>query len=352
MFVIVRPRRVGGRIVPLEMTMHLRSILGFVAGVSLSAVCFGADPILIPPAPSPVPGGNNSIAPLIPPAPSPVPGGSSGPVAVPGGSTAPGPTQPGGPVPGQVVPPPVVTCPPSGVIVWYPDEYSWGLGYWRGNTPWGYRVGGNPNEPLGVTSRRVDPQALPALPTVVALTPQQEALRLLRTGAYERAAGALGVLVSHARNAASGALGVPPGSSAPPTAVPTVPVPTATPAPAGAVPEVQWTVGETQRLLALALLGQKLEAQAVRAMGEAYAAEPSLCDSRLTSDVVGSSETLRRLMLRAITHAQKVKTSDAWFLAAAMMQAQGRTAMPDGVRKGLGKHPLAGRIGAGPAKKP
>jgi hypothetical protein len=329
------------------MTMHMRSILGFVAVGSLGVVCFGADPVLIPPAPSPVPGGNNSIGPLIPPAPSPVPGGSSGPVVVP---TVPTPAQPGGPggPGGPVIPPPVVTCPPSGVVVWYPDEYSWGLGYWRGNTPWGYRIGGNPNEPLGVTSRRVDPQALPAMPTVVALTPQQEALRLLRTGEYERAAGALGVLVSHARNAASGALGVPPGSSASPTAVPTVPV-----VPASPVPEVQWTVGETQRLLALALLGQKLEAQAVRAMGEAYAAEPRLCDSRLTADVFGSSETLRRLMLRAVTHAQKVKTSDAWFLAAVMMQAQGRTTLPDGVRSGLGKHPLAGRIiGTVPAPKP
>lgn len=284
---------------------------------------------------------------LIPPAPQPVPGGNSNAPVV-----APTPIAPVQPAPVQpIVPPttnppttcPPVNCPTGSVVVWYADEYPWGLGYWRGNLPWGYRLG-NPNEPLGVTSRRLDPQALPPLPAVIVLTPQQEAQRLLSTNDFERAAGALGVLVTHARNAASGALAVPPGSAAPAQ----TPAPTTAPAPT-APTEIPWTLGETQRLLAVALLGQKLEAQAVRAAAEAYAAEPSLADHRLTSDIVGPTDTLRRLMLRAVTHAQKTNSPDSWLLAAMMMHAQGRTTLPDAVKRGLAKHPLATRLTAAPA---
>lgn len=310
----------------------LAALLGAFAPVAVAA-----DPVLIPPAPQPVPpgGGGNSNAPVVAPPPvQPAP-----------------PVQPVPPTPPSVYPP--ISCPSGGLVYWYGNDYPWGLGYWRGNVPWGYRLG-NPNEPLGVTSRRLDPQALPPLPVVVALTPQQEALRLLKAGEFERAAGALGVLVSHARHAATGALNVPPGST-PATTVPGSAPAGATP-PAAAVPaspaaatpatppEIPWSIGETQRLLAVALLGQKLEAQAVRAAAEAYAAEPSLCERRLPSDVVGGGDTLRRLMLRAVTNAQKTGTPDAWMLAGMMMQAQGRSSLPDSVKSGLGKHPLAPRM--------
>lgn len=309
-----------------------------LAALGLLAVCgvtaSGADPVLIPPAPAPGPTTPGYL--------NPVPGGVTTPVAPPTsgnpGAYVPGPSLP------EVCPPivsPPIVCPNPSVVWWYGGDYSFGLGYWHAPSVPGYRIGYT-GETLAETSRRLDPQALPAMNTAeaVPMSPQREAVGLLRAGRYDLAAGALGVLVAHARDAAAGVLEVPPGSAA-------TGAPSAGPGRRAAdTAEATWSVGESQRLLALALLGQKLDAHAVRALNEAYAAEQALCERPLSADMLGGPSELRRLMLRSVTHAQKVGTPEAWFLAAAMMQAQGRSELPEAVRKGMASHPLAQRLAA------
>lgn len=280
--------------------------------------------------------------PLIPPAPQPGPTTPNFMNPVPGQTGA-----PPVPVAPPVVPPPqpcppVVDCPPGSIVIWSPNEFVWGLGTWHARSPRGYRIG-LPHEPLDVTSRRLDPQALPSAPRApLPPAPQELAILLLRAEQWDQAAAALSVLLTHARERARGTLTVPPGSSAPTAPIATQPPPAAT------TGEPPWSVGETQRLLALALLGQRRAPQAVRALAEAYAAEPALCDQPLGPALLGSAESLRRLMLRAVTHAQSAGTEDAWFAAAVMMQAQGRKALPPNVAARLHAHPLGKRLFAGP----
>ncbi|MFM9956566.1 MAG: hypothetical protein ACKVZJ_00690 [Phycisphaerales bacterium] len=317
-----------------------------VLTLMLVGSAMAADPLLIPPAPKPGPGLPNAM--------NPVPGQTGAPVRPAQPPSLAPPPHGGGGTPIA----PIIVCPPAHVISWSPTEYVWGLGVVRVGGTSGYRIG-LPYEPLEVTSRRLDPQALPARPIERPITPQERASYLLRNGLWDDAVSALSVLVSHARNRASGVLAVPPGTATGAgTVVPAVPATASTPpapqvgtpvaAPAPAPMEPQWSVAETQRLLALALLGQKRAPQAARAVAEAYAGDPTLCDRPLSADELGSSETLRRLMLRAVTHAQQVGGTEAWFAAAVLMQAQGRTALPPNVAAQLQTHPLGKRLFAGP----
>lgn len=259
-----------------------------------------------------------------------VPGTASNPFGAPVSAPAPVPTpsNPQPPSQGQVV----IWRP------WYPCSDGIGI-IW--NTPWayGYRQGFI-NEPLRETARRVDPQVLP-LPAAIpaTLTPHQTVLLAFRTEQYDAAANVLTALLARTPVAA------PPGSAAPVAAAVAPPVTQAPAAPTASAPiePPTWTPGEMRRLLAFALIGQKRYAEGVRAMTDAYAAEPALAAVPLPGAAYFSgSSSLRQLVVRAVSFAQRTKSDDAWFAAAVLMQAEGRDSPPPAVAARMKLH----RVGA------
>lgn len=306
--------------------------------ILLAAAAFGADRPLgnRPSNPPANPPAGSTPGTLIPPAPNPVPGGGTGPIVTP--TPVPLPTVPPDPVPGPPQQPgpgpvtpcpekPVVVCPGSQVIIWpWGSEFT-GVGInWVTNVPWGHRQG-VPGEALRDTSRRLDPGLLPVAPEAVVLTPQQSVIADLTAERYERAVETLKLMAARPVGVAtpSGGAAVPPGS-----------------APAAA--ERSWTGGETLRYLSVALVGLKRSNEAVRALDDAYRAEPELASRPISAASVGGDAALRNLVLRAVTHAQRVNTPDAWLVVAVLMQAQDRRELPPAVVAGLKNHPLRAKF--------
>lgn len=86
--------------------------------------------------------------------------------------------------------------------------------------------------------------------------------------------------------------------------------------------------GESQRLLALALLGANRADEAAAAMRKAYRTDVGLVELPFDPEVVGEDDRrVRALTVRAVEYANREKSADAWFLVAVLMQAQNRVAV-------------------------
>lgn len=86
--------------------------------------------------------------------------------------------------------------------------------------------------------------------------------------------------------------------------------------------------GETQRLLALALLGANRADEAASAMRKAYRTDVGLVELPFDPEVVGEDDRrIRALTVRAVEFANREKSAEAWFLVAVLMQAQNRIAL-------------------------
>jgi len=181
-------------------------------------------------------------------------------------------------------------------------------------TPW-WRQPGTYNGPTlyGRTSR-VDPALLgsqvktgPAFEEPDPIPFQAAVVALLRKGEYE-------AVIDAWRRAASGveleAVGLPAYPGATPPQVPVA---------------VKGVWGTDRRLRAVAMTGVgKLEAAVVE-MADAYLIDPRLAELPLAEDLVAPGpRDLRRLVLDAIRHADRNPSPEAWLLAAALTQAEGR----------------------------
>lgn len=341
------------------MNTGIRTTIHWASLLLGACVALGADrPIGVPPAtpapgdqsgspqqstpgqPQPTPNGANPTVPGFPF--NPVPGGAA-PPATPGGDTGPG-TQPLAPTPSATAPQPgqppapppapdqttpcpqpPVNCPP-GVVYVLEWPYYWNNGgvgvFWGNQTRYAWRLG-YPNETLQQTARRLDPQLLPPAPPTPVVTPAMRLVLTLRAQNYEQAATAIAVLMSQLpSDTAPGpgaAPGAPPGS-APPGSAPAPPTAQTPQNP----PAFTWTRAELQRLMAVALIGQKRGPESVRAMVDAYSSDPSLVKRPLDAELLSSKAELSRLVVRAVGFAQKTGKADAWFTAGVLMQAQGR----------------------------
>lgn len=202
---------------------------------------------------------------------------------------------------------------------WLPRQFSpfaasWASfprGGWR---PW-WRQWGSYNGPVIVGSTRtVDPERLdeiveagPAFEKPAPVPFQVALVRLLSAGEY---AGAIDLW----RRARSGAEVFADGMPAYPGGEPPV-------APV-AVDEVWWT---DQRLLAVAQAGAGAFDRAGATMREAYGVEPNLASLPLAAQSLApAGRDLRRLVLEAIEHADRVGSPEAWLLAGVLTQAEGR----------------------------
>ncbi|MEQ8850811.1 MAG: hypothetical protein RIB32_03405 [Phycisphaerales bacterium] len=79
-----------------------------------------------------------------------------------------------------------------------------------------------------------------------------------------------------------------------------------------------------QRLMAVALIGERRFEDATHAMVAAYDADESLTGKPISDDIFKDDLELRRLVRRAVSYANRVGTHDAWFTVAILMQAEGR----------------------------
>ncbi|HYE62428.1 MAG TPA: tetratricopeptide repeat protein [Phycisphaerales bacterium] len=80
------------------------------------------------------------------------------------------------------------------------------------------------------------------------------------------------------------------------------------------------------RVLAVALLEQRRFDDAVASLRQAYRTDPTLADSALNAYELGyTDESLRSLVVRTVTYANRVNTGSSWLTVAALMQAEGRT---------------------------
>ncbi len=349
------------------MNTGLRTTIHWASLLLGACVACGADrPIGVPPAPpapgdqsgspqqsapgqpQPTPNGANPTVPGFPF--NPVPGGAA-PPATPGGDTGPG-TQPLSPAPSATapqpgqppalpsVPPPApgpttpcpqppVNCPP-GVVYVLEWPYYWNNGgvgiFWGNQTRYAWRLG-YPNETLQQTARRLDPQLLPPAPPTPVVTPAMRLVLTLRAHNYEQAATAIAVLMSQLPSDTPPGPDAAPGAT--PGATPGAAPPGSAPAPVTAQspqnpPAFTWTRAELQRLMAVALIGQKRGPESVRAMIDAYSSDPSLVKRPLDAELLSGKAELSRLVVRAVGFAQKSGKADAWFTAGVLMQAQGR----------------------------
>ena len=282
-------------------------------------------------------------------------------------------------------------------MIWVPYGWYWWGGWncWNcGYGGWGY-VNNYPTntETLEDLSRRLDPQVLGGngTPQTPALTSIEEiALTALYQNNWNAAVLALSQIIAQGgtqiaapaqaapASTVPGAPTVPaapvspapsPASPSTPAHAPVVPVgspmgpsvtnaapaaPTPAPAPAVQTPAQQFVISapEASRLLGLALIGNKRYPEAVRAFANGYAADQTMVFRPLPMFIVGTEAELRKLMVAGVQYAQKVKTADAWFVVAVLMQAQGRGSLPDAVVQGTKGHPLAGKLFPGQPVKP
>jgi|GEM_PF-2918706 len=82
---------------------------------------------------------------------------------------------------------------------------------------------------------------------------------------------------------------------------------------------------DAQRVLAIALLEQNRFDDAVASMRQAYRADPNLANEPIDAAELGYSErSLRSLVTRTVTFANRVDSGSAWLTVAALMQAEGR----------------------------
>ena len=80
-----------------------------------------------------------------------------------------------------------------------------------------------------------------------------------------------------------------------------------------------------QRELAVALLETKAFDRSVDLMVDAYARNPELGIVPVDDTLLGEgNRRLRRMVVRAVGHAQRVETGEAWMLVVVLMQAEGR----------------------------
>lgn len=81
-----------------------------------------------------------------------------------------------------------------------------------------------------------------------------------------------------------------------------------------------------QRVMAIALLEQKRFDDATASLRQAYRTDPTLADSPLDAYELGyTDESLRSMVVRTVTYANRVNTGSAWLTVTALMQAEGRT---------------------------
>lgn len=114
-----------------------------------------------------------------------------------------------------------------------------------------------------------------------------------------------------------------------------------------------WSSAELRRMMGVSLLGMRRAPEAVRALSDAYMSEPGLVGVPIPNGLFGSAASMRSLVVRAVSHAQRTGDKDAWFAAAVLMQGEGR-AIPSGVAKRLAGHPLGDALlkGAGTTEGP
>jgi hypothetical protein len=83
--------------------------------------------------------------------------------------------------------------------------------------------------------------------------------------------------------------------------------------------------GDTQRLLALALLSANRADEAAVIMRKAYRTDAGLVELPFDPVVVGEDDRrIRALTVRAVEFANREKSAEAWFLVSVLMQAQNR----------------------------
>ncbi len=103
------------------------------------------------------------------------------------------------------------------------------------------------------------------------------------------------------------------------------------------------------REFALALLAARRDADAVEVMADAYRAKPEIGLVPVNPGLFGEDRprALRELVVRAVRHAHRVETGEAWLLVAVLMQSEGRTERALEMLERALEHGLDQEVGAG-----